>query len=213
MAYIFLDESGDLGFDFNKAKTSRFFIVTCLFVKQKGPLEKIVKKIFHSFSKKEVRSHHGVLHAYKEKPATRKKLLSELSRKDVVVVSIYLDKTRVYTKLQDEKHVLYNYVANIVLDRVCTKQLIPIDETIEFIPAKRETNKFLTENFVSYVSGQMSGRHGLKLRILPKYPQEEKCLQVADHVSWALFRRREHGDGSYADIIADKVAEESPLFP
>lgn len=42
MAYIFLDESGDLGFDFIKKKTSKFFIVTCLFTESKTPIEKIV---------------------------------------------------------------------------------------------------------------------------------------------------------------------------
>jgi hypothetical protein len=28
--YIFLDESGDLGFDFTKRKTSKFFVMTLL---------------------------------------------------------------------------------------------------------------------------------------------------------------------------------------
>ncbi|MCK4635926.1 MAG: DUF3800 domain-containing protein [Candidatus Moranbacteria bacterium] len=44
MAYIFLDESGDLGFDFSKQKTSKFFIVTCIFTNNKRPIEKIIKK-------------------------------------------------------------------------------------------------------------------------------------------------------------------------
>lgn len=45
MAHIFLDESGDLGFNFKKKNTSKFFIVTILFVEgSKNPIEKIVKK-------------------------------------------------------------------------------------------------------------------------------------------------------------------------
>jgi hypothetical protein len=28
MSYIFIDESGDLGFDFTKPKTSRYFLIT-----------------------------------------------------------------------------------------------------------------------------------------------------------------------------------------
>jgi len=35
MAYIFLDESGDLGFDFSKKRTLKFFIITFLFVSKK----------------------------------------------------------------------------------------------------------------------------------------------------------------------------------
>ena len=45
MAYIFLDESEDLGFDFSKKNTSKVFIITCLFTQDKKPIEKIVKKI------------------------------------------------------------------------------------------------------------------------------------------------------------------------
>jgi hypothetical protein len=38
MAYIFLDESGDLGFNFKKKKTSKIFVVTCLFTENKKPI-------------------------------------------------------------------------------------------------------------------------------------------------------------------------------
>lgn len=44
MAYIFMDESGDLGFDFRKKKTSKVFVITCLFIENKGLLEKNSKK-------------------------------------------------------------------------------------------------------------------------------------------------------------------------
>jgi len=44
MPYIFLDESGDLGFDFSKKRTSKYFIITCLFATNKRPIEKIVSK-------------------------------------------------------------------------------------------------------------------------------------------------------------------------
>ncbi len=41
MAYVFLDESGDLGFNFKKKKTSKIFVVTCLFAENKKLIEKI----------------------------------------------------------------------------------------------------------------------------------------------------------------------------
>jgi len=213
MAYIFLDESGDLGFNFKKKKTSKYFIVACLFVKEERPIEKIAKKIFAGFSKTEVKNHKGTLHAYKEKPATRQKILNLLSEKEVSIISIYLNKSKVYTKLQDEKHVLYNYVANILLDRICTKKLIPTNETIELVASRRETNKFLNQNFCDYLSNQVSGNHKLKISVEIKTPQERKCLQIVDCVCWSLFRKREHGDESYANLIKSKIVEESPLFP
>lgn len=40
-------------------------------------------------------------------------------------MTILLNKRKVYTRLQDEKVVLYNYVTNILLDRIFTKRLLP----------------------------------------------------------------------------------------
>jgi len=122
MAYIFLDESGDLGFNFKKKKTSKFFVVTCLFVENKKPFEKIVKKT-HSELKKKYKRRFGILHCVKEKPITRQRLLKRLNEKDCAIMTIYLNKMKVYTRLHDEKQILYNYVTNILLDRVYTKKI------------------------------------------------------------------------------------------
>lgn len=213
MAYIFLDESGDLGFDFTKKKTSKYFVLTFLFVDDKRPVDKLVKKLFASFSKQQVRSHNGVLHAYKETPRTRQKLLSGLAEKDVSILTIYLNKKKVYTKLQDEKQVLYNYVTNILLDRLMTRKLVPLNHKVQLIASRYETNRLLNENFKDYLSHQVSRNHKIKLEVEIKTPHQDKCLQVVDMASWAIFRKWEHQDESYYNLIKSIIVEESPLFP
>lgn len=213
MSYIFLDESGDLGFDFTKKKTSKYFVVTFLFAGNKTPIERIVKKIFRGFTKKEIKTHHGILHCYKEKPRTRQLLLNALAEKDISIIAVYLNKRKVYTRLQDEKHVLYNYVTNILIDRVYTKKLIPIDQPIKLIASRRETNKFLNQNFCNYIRNQVLNNHKLDIKVEIKTSQEEKSLQVVDFVCWSVFRKIEHGDESYVNLIKQKIVEESPLFP
>ncbi len=213
MAYIFLDESGDLGFNFKKKKTSQYFVITFVFAKDKKPLEKMVQKVFRGFSKTEIKTHNGVLHAYKENPKTRQRLLGFFHDKKVAdIITIYLNKKKVYTKLQDEKHVLYNYVTNILIDRVCTKKLIPTDEKITIIASRRETNKFLNENFSSYLKDQAKTNHKVDMEIEIVSPSSEKSLQIADMVSWAIFRKYEHGDESYYNLIKREIVEENPLF-
>lgn len=213
MAYIFLDESGDLGFNFSKSKTSKYFIITLLFLSRKDGIEKIVKKIFKSFTPKERKYHGGTLHAFREKHKTRTKLLTMLCEKDVSIVSLYLNKNKVYAKLRESKHELYNYVTNIVLDRICTKKLIPKNEPIYLIASRRETNKFLNNNFKNYLQKQAEGNHRLKIEIEIRTPHSEKCLQVADMVCWAIFRSREHNDDTYRDLIKEKIVKDSSLFP
>lgn len=125
---------------------------------------------------------------------------------------IYLNKKEVFTKLQDEKQVLYNYVANILLNRIYLKKIIPFGKEIELIASRRETNKFLNENFKDYLKQQALNNYSGKIKVSIKTPYEEKSLQAADFVSWAIFRKYEAGDDSYFDIIKSKVIEENPLF-
>ena len=213
MAYIFLDESGDLGFNFKKKKTSKFFIVTFLFIEgSKGPIEKIVKKT-HSELAKKLKRRVGVLHAVNEKPITRQRMLKRLAEKDCSVIAIYLNKHKVFTRLQDEKQVLYNYVTNILLDRIFTKKIVSPEKPIELIASRRETNKFLNENFRNYLSRQIKNNHKGNLKISIKTPAEEKCLQAVDFLSWSFFRKYERSDDSYYNIIKGRVVEESPLYP
>ncbi len=216
MAYIFMDESGDLGFDFSKKKTSKFFIISFLFIDdeaQKKRIERIVKNVFAGFTKKEVKFHHGALHAYKETIKTRTYVLGRLSKVPVSVMSICLNKKNVYTSLQDEMHILYNYVTNILLDRICKKKILPTERKIRLIASQRETNKFLNKNFKAYLEKQVKNKHSISIDVQTTPFFSEKCLQVIDFVSWSLFRYREYEDNSYRELISNLLVEENDLFP
>lgn len=210
--YLFMDESGCLGFDFSKKKTTKYFVITFLFSLSKRPLEKIVKKV-HGGLRKQLRKQSGVLHCHKEKPSTRKHLLKLLNEKDCSIMAIYLNKRKVYTRLQDEKHVLYNYVTNILLDRIFSKSFVPETKKITLIASKRETNKFLNDSFADYLNRKINHEHNIELSVEIKTPAAEKSLQVADFVCWTIFRKREFGDESYYNLIKEKIREENALFP
>ncbi|MGD0522942.1 MAG: DUF3800 domain-containing protein [Candidatus Microgenomates bacterium] len=212
MAYIFLDESGDLGFNCKK-KNSKYFVITILSTNDKKPIEKVVKKIHSGLRKKIKRLSGGVLHSTKEKPVTRKRMLSLLTKCNCSIMTIYLNKSKVYTNLQEEKHVLYNYVVNILLDRIMKKKLVDINSMIYLVASKRETNKFLNENFKTYLKSQISNKHRVKIDVSIKSPSQEKALQAVDFVSWAIFRKCEMEDETYYRLIKGKIIEENPLFP
>lgn len=212
MWYLYLDESGDLGFDFSKHGTSKYFVIGIIAIYNKRHGEKIIKKIFTGFTKTEIKRHAGMLHCYKETPQTRIKLFNKLKENKIPVLVIYLKKSKVYTKLQDEKQVLYNYVTNIILDRIFTKRLVPSFQDVCLIASRRETNKFLNLNFKDYLSRQVKNNHGIHISIEIKPPQEEKNLQIADFVSWAVFRKYEFEDDFYYNIIRDSIIEENPVY-
>jgi len=212
MSYIFLDESGDLGFDFTKKGTTNYFLITFLFCENKRPIEKCVKNAYATLRKKH-KKRGKILHAYTENPVTRQRLLRCISNKECSILTVYLNKNKVYTKLQEEKSVLYNYVTNILLDRIFTKKLIPIDDKVVLTASKRETSIFLNENFKSYLKDKALNIHQVDLRVEVKTPFEDKVLQAVDFVSWSIFRKYEYRDEAYYEIIRKKIAEENPLFP
>jgi len=210
MNYILLDESGDLGFRLNKG-SSKFFVVTVVFTKSKRSLEKVVRRVHRGLRKKFKKV--GDLHAYRETPITKTRVLKEVNKKDCSILVIILNKRKVYTKFNDEKGVLYNYVANILLDRLFRKKPIPPQEPIVLIASRRETNKFLNQNFKNYLQRKIIDSYKLKLQIEISNPLKEKSLQVVDFISWAIFRKYETGDDTYYNLISAKIIEESPLFP
>lgn len=213
MSYIFMDESGDLGFNFKKKKTSRYFIMTFVFTAEKILIDRIVNKIFKGFSEKEIKSHNGVLHAYKEKDKTIKKLLNLIVyRSKAKIIIIYFDKSKVYTKLDDQKHILYNILTNMLIDRLYESRLVPSNKTVRIIASRRETSKFLNSNFKSYLKNHAKGKHNfdIQIDILPSYA--EKGLQVADLISWSIFRKYEYGDNSYYDILRPSIIKENGVL-
>jgi hypothetical protein len=211
-ATIYLDESGDLGFDLAKARTSRFFVVAALFCPDPKPVEKLIKKVFAGFTKTQIKARHGVFHTYREDRRTREKLLRLLEKTDVRVIVIRLDKNRVFTKMADEKHVLYNYVVNILLDRLINQRLAPLDEPVRLVASQRETSSFLNANFKSYIHEFAGRRPGVALDVVIAPTSAHKGLQVVDCVSYSFFAKYEHGDSSYADLIASRVVEETHVL-
>ncbi|MDE2188750.1 MAG: DUF3800 domain-containing protein [Patescibacteria group bacterium] len=184
--------------------------MTFIFIYNKRRLEKIARTIHKGISKKHKI---GVLHSYRDEPITRQRLLKRLSEVDCSILAIILNKKKVYTKLKDEKTILYNYVTNILLDRLFTKRPIPTSGSITLIASQRETNRFLNTNFKNYLTDQVKNNHHAKMDVQIATPAAEKSLQVADFASWAIYRKYETGDDSYYNIIKPKIIEESFLYP
>ncbi|TSC84443.1 MAG: hypothetical protein G01um101417_249 [Parcubacteria group bacterium Gr01-1014_17] len=208
MAYIFLDESGDLGF---KKKSSKWFIFTIAMTQDARALERVVKRVWRTLKKKYKRL--GELHASHEKDITRKRVLQQLGGvPDLKVLCVILNKQKVYVDLQNQKNYLYNYTANVLLDRLHNKEiLVPKEPLHVFIDAK-DTKKHLKENFVRYLSDSIKKRRDGTFTVELHSSHENKSLQAVDFISWAIFRKYERGDYGYYEIIKHKIVEEKLLF-
>lgn len=209
MAKIFLDESGDLGF---KPKSSGWFLFTLVLTNDHRKIEKCVKSVHKSLSKKYKKV--GELHAYHSQSSTKKLLLQKLSAlEELKVLCVILNKKKVYVDLQNQKNYLYNYTANILLDRLHQKKILNTREVIELIIDQKDTKKFIKDNFEKYLKDNLIKRTSSKIKIKICPSHTEKCLQAVDFISWAIFRKYEKNDYEYYEIIKDRIIEENLLFP
>ncbi len=201
-----------MGFNLNKSGTSENFIITFFVIKNKKPFDNIVKKTLAKMNKVERKSLQGVLHSYKLLPRRRKKILKSILEYDFKLMVIRLNKSKVYTHLHNEKQVVYNYITNILLNRILDKKLIDTDQKVNLIASRRETNKFLNSNFKNYLKNKTQKNHSVDIDINIALSNKEKCLQIVDLISWSYFRHVEHKDSSYYNIIKETMMEEVVLF-
>lgn len=206
--YIFLDESGDLGFG---ERSSKWFLFTLVVVDDPRKLERVIKSARRSLKKKHKHSF-SELHAYNCDDITRRRVLTKLAELDISVVSTILNKQKVYVDLQNQKNHLYNFTANIVLDRLINTKLIDGGKYISLVVDRKDTKKHLRDNFISYITEAMKQRRGGGFEMTLAASHDEKGLQAVDFISWAIFRKYESGDFEFYEIIKNKIIDERLLF-
>jgi hypothetical protein len=209
MIYVFLDESGDLGF---KKSSSRWFVFTIAIISDARALERVIKKVWRPLKSKHKKL--GELHAYRSDDVTRTRLLKKLNQiPDLKILCMLLNKEKVYVDLQNQKNYLYNYTANILLERLHSQKLLNKNEPMNVYIDRKDTKKKLRENFINYLTTSMKNRREGKFSVELHSSHENKSLQAVDFISWAIFRKYERGDYQFYEIIKDKITDEKLLFP
>jgi tetrahydromethanopterin S-methyltransferase subunit G len=211
MAYIFLDESGDLGFNFKKKKTSRYFVVTLLYTERKEPLEKIVKKIFRGFRQTGKSHATNVIHAYKESRITNERILKHLNELDVEIHSVSIHKKNIPKSIRSDIHVLYRLIVSSLLCVLLDARQSITDEPIYIVVSQRETNKSLNKEFIESVQKFLE-RYDKNISVTLASPAKEKGLQIVDAVSWSIYQKYEYGNTDYCDLISQRLNESDQKY-
>lgn len=207
MTYIFLDESGDLGFG---KHSTRWFVITIAVISDFRPLEKVVKKIWRSLPKKYKK--HGELHANYHDNTTRRKMLKELARIDELkILYVVINKENVPIEKRDEEN-LYAYATQVLLDRAQSLNVIYSGKQISLCADRRGTKKKFQEYFVNNVSSLMANRNDLQVSISLETSHKNKSLQAVDFISWSIFRKYERGDDMYYKLLEKKLINETILY-
>ena len=216
MFFLYLDESGDLGFDFVNKKPSKFFTVCILTIEGKLNRRRIAKGIKITIRRKlnPKNKRKRIVEEMKGSSTSievKRYFYRKVEKIDFSIHSITLNKTRVYKELVRNKSRVYNWVTRLLLDNINFPQnRSRITLILDKSKGKREI-----EEFNSYIQRQLEGK------IEPEIPFEinhldskkDKVLQAVDLFAWGVFRKYEKRDYEWFNIFKNKVKFDKLYLP
>jgi len=204
MTYIYFDESGDLGFDFSKKRTSKHILVVFLIVKDKRPISALVKKVFKTLPPAHKRKNNGTLHAHHEKSSTIKRMLYALATKNIKVATMRLDKRKLL--ILSNPNDIYTNIVIALLNKLYANGHLDNTNDIKLIASRRNTSKHLNDQFTENILNKIP--EDITLDVSIEKPSDDKCLQAVDFISWSFWQKYERDDNTYSEIISNFVIDE-----
>ncbi len=215
--FIYLDESGDLGFDFQKKGTSKYFVITLLVCKNQETQDSFKKAVSRTLKNKlnHKKNNKRVVHELKGAKtnlAIKKYFISHLDLLgEWKIYSVTLNKSRVQSHLCTKagKKKLYNHLANFIIQKVSFEN----EESVCLI-VDRCKNKEEIKDFNSYMINQLEGFIPLNanLKIDHSLSEENPCLQAVDLFCWGIARKDALNEKDWFDCYKSKIAFSTLYF-
>ncbi len=200
--HIFIDESGDLGFDFNKGgKPSDFFLVGAIKISDGKYLNRVIKR--HRKRLKKRKEEKREVKFSNTSLENRKRILDDIKKLDIEIFLVYVNKRNAYNYIKDDPVRMYSFLLKILAEK-CFAQPIIEDVKIVF---DRSFSRVQQEALELYLKTQneslVKTRHNITMLHLQS--QESIGLLCVDFVCGAAMHKISGRSDIYFDIIKDRV--------
>lgn len=206
MWYLYLDESGDLGFDFVNKKPSRFFTVCILATSQRESFLKIrqaVRKTIRRKLNKPKRNKIQELKGTNTTLAVKRYFYQQIEDVTFGLYSMTLNKRRVYERLTYEKDRVYNFIARKVLDQIPFEKA---SSRVQVVIDKSKSKPEIVE-FNNYIFQQLEARLDPKvsMNIDHLISHQDAVLQATDLFTWGVFQKYERKNEEWYQVFKKKA--------
>jgi hypothetical protein len=197
--YIFIDESGDLGFDFEKKGLSNFFTITALVCKN----DRVIKEFGYAVKRTRRNVIPGKQRSLNEFKGSnlslrvKKYFLKQSPKKDWEIYSVTIRKKDFKHLINTKKHGerLYNSLARVVV------QNIPVSEETTFVKIvidKSKDDKGV-KTFNHYIALHLESALPMECKLKIQHMESHKdiCLQCVDMFCWGINNKYEKDDSSW----------------
>lgn len=214
MLYLYLDESGDLGFDFVNKKPSAFFTICALAIKGAGNDRALTNAVRAVIKRKLFQGPNSAVTELKGSGTSievKKFFYKKVSGIDFKLYAVTLNKKRVYNSLADDKERIYNYIARLTLERVDFKDAaVRVILTVDKSKSKHEILGF-NEYIVNQIKARLDPR--VPLNIYHNLSQESPGLQATDMFAWGISRKYEKGDRTWYEVFKTRLRIDRLYLP
>lgn len=211
--FIYLDESGDLGFDWSKPRTSAYFVITLLVCESKEVTEQFKSAVKKTLKNKILRKKGGKtekeLKGSKSNFSAKKYFHKLLPKDGWSLYSVCLNKKGVkdHLKSKQGKMRLYNFLSNFLLEKVSFPENL---SSLNFV-IDRCKNMDEIDEFNQYVENHLESvlPPNALLQIDHATSHENTGLQAVDLFCWGIARKNTHGSDEWYDLFRRKIAFET----
>jgi uncharacterized protein DUF3800 len=209
--FIYLDESGDLGFDWSKKSTTPYFIITLLVCYQndtKNQIRKAVmrtlKQINHKKNKKRI------VHELKGTSTAlniKKFFYKQMPDNGWEIFSVILNKRKVYnnlTTIQGKKK-LYNFLSRFVIEKISFPETL---KNVRLIVDRCKNTVDERKDFNTYLENQLEAsipNLNVIADIFHESSHENYELQAVDLFCWGIHRKITYEDLEWYSLFKEKI--------
>lgn len=204
--FVYLDESGDTGFKFNKG-SSRFFVVTILLTPDPVPLNAAIDELRVTLN---FRANHE-FKFYNSRDEVRQSFLRTLNRHEVLFRALVVDKHKLTRPHLRKREIFYNYLLRLLLqhdnDRIHDATLI-IDQ--------RDKGKKNQQSLATYLRRTLNtsaNDHGKIKTVRYHESHRDNLLQAVDMVAGAVHAQCAKSQPEYCRLIRTKLDDIWYLTP
>jgi hypothetical protein len=217
MSYLYLDESGNLGHEFQSTGVSRHFVITILEIPDDGA-KKAIEKAIERTMKNKIRGKSKLqrnliteLKGAKTSFAFKNYFYSQVASVPFKLYAVILDKKRFVNHLQVNENRVYNFVAHLAikefpLERATPRVTLVLDRS-KSKPEIRAFNQYLLNQLEARLPPQ------IPLDIFHDDSQKNKPIQAVDLFAWGIYRKYEAGDTEWYEVFRSKIVYEHVYPP
>ena len=210
---IYLDESGDLGFDLSKEGTSQNFVITLLVCADKQIADGFKVAVKRTLKNKlnTQKKNKRIVHELKGTNTTllvKHYFYNQLPTNGWQIYTVILNKWYVHKQLDllHNKKKLYNFLARFILKKVDFQNS---GTEVTLIMDRCKNSKEIKE-FNTYIANQLEAHLPLQIPLNIKHDisQENKGLQAVDLFCWGIYRKYESEDEQWYSIFQNAIVNE-----